>query len=127
MSIEKQSEDIGSTIIKAGADALSEVAKAEQEQQRTMQSGLDLVRRAGRFLGGVFGPASVELGHLFGDQMKFWRFKNAVNILEKAQAIVDERGLKPEQIESLGLARGCFSWKRLQWKKKRAFKICGRV
>jgi hypothetical protein len=106
MSIDNDSEDIGSTIINAGADVLSEVAKAEQEQQRTVQSGLDLVRRAGKFLGGVFGPASIELGHLFGDQMKFWRFKNAVNILEKAQAIIDERGLKPEQVNSLGFGEG---------------------
>ena len=94
------------SVVKAGAEAVSEVAKAGQEQQKTFQLGLDLVRRAGTFLGGVFGPASQELGHLFSDQMKFWRFKNAVSILEKAQAITDKRSLKPEQIKALGFGEG---------------------
>jgi hypothetical protein len=93
-------------ILKAGGEVISEVAKAEQEQQRTYQIGLDLVRRAGTFLGGVFGPASQELGQMFSDQMKFWRLKNAVRILEKAQSIVDERGLKPEQIRAMGFGEG---------------------
>lgn len=93
-------------IVKAGGEVISEVAKAEQEQQRTYQIGLDLVRRAGTFLGGVFGPASQELGQMFSDQMKFWRFKNAVRILEKTQSIVDERGLKPEQLRRMGFGEG---------------------
>jgi Abortive infection alpha len=93
-------------IVRAGGEVISEVAKAEQEQQRTYQIGLDLVRRAGTFLGGVFGPASQELGQMFSDQMKFWRFKNAVRILEKAQSIANERGLKPEQIRAMGFGEG---------------------
>lgn len=94
------------SIVKTGAEVVTEIAKAGQEQQKTYQAAIDLVLRAGRFLGGVFGPASKELGHLFGDQMKFWRFKNAVNILEKAQALMDARGLKPEQVRTLGFGEG---------------------
>jgi Abortive infection alpha len=94
------------SIVKAGAEAVSEVAKVEQAKQKTYQLGLDLVRRAGGFLGGVFEPASKELGHLFGDQMKFWRFKNAVRILEKAQALVEARGLRPDQMKALGFGEG---------------------
>jgi hypothetical protein len=93
-------------IVKAGGEVISELAKAEQEQQRTYQIGLELVRRAGTFLGGVFGPASQELGQMFSDQMKFWRFKNAVRILEETQSIVDERGLKPEQLKAMGFGEG---------------------
>jgi hypothetical protein len=94
------------SVVKAGTGAITEVAKAHQEQQKTIQMGLELVGRAGTFLGGVFGPASQELGHLFGDQMKYWRFKNAVNILEKAQAYVEKRGLKPEQVKALRFGDG---------------------
>jgi hypothetical protein len=94
------------SVVKAGAEVIIEVAKAEQETQKTYQSALELVRRAGTFLNGVFGPASQELGLLFGDQMRYWRFKNAVKILEKTQALVEERGLGPEQIRSLGFGEG---------------------
>jgi hypothetical protein len=94
------------SIIKAGAEVASEVAKAEQEQQKTYQIGLDLMRRAGTFLNGVFGPASQEFGHLLGDQMKYWRFKNAVSILEKAQVLIEERGLQPTQVKALGFGDG---------------------
>jgi hypothetical protein len=56
------------SIVKTGAEVATEIAKAGQEQQKTYQAAIDLVLRAGRFLGGVFGPASKELGHLFGEQ-----------------------------------------------------------
>jgi hypothetical protein len=79
MSDSSEGGDLKS-IAMAGAEVISDVAKAEQEQQKTYQIGLDLVRQAGGFMGGVFGPASRELGHLFSDQMKYWRFRNAVNI-----------------------------------------------
>lgn len=92
--------------MKAGAEAVTEVAKAGQETQKTYQRALELVGRAGTFLNGVFSPAAQELGHLFGDQMRFWRFKNGVRILEKAQSIVEQRGLKPEQVKALGFGEG---------------------
>ena len=73
------SGEAAKSVVQAGAEVITEVAKAEQETQKTYQSALELVRRAGTFLNGVFGPASQELGHLFGDQMRLWRFKNAVD------------------------------------------------
>jgi hypothetical protein len=94
------------SIVKAGAEVVTELAKADQEQQKTFQAAIDLVRRAGGYLGGVFGPASHELSLLFGEQMRFWRFKNAVNILEKSQALIEARGLKPDQVKSLGFGEG---------------------
>jgi hypothetical protein len=85
---------------------VTEVAKAEQETQKTYQAALELVHRAGTFLNGAFGPACRELGQAFTEQMRFWRFKNAVKILEKTQTIVAQRGLKPEQIKALGFGEG---------------------
>jgi hypothetical protein len=35
------------SVVKAGAEVITEVAKAEQEAQKTYQSALELVRRAG--------------------------------------------------------------------------------
>jgi hypothetical protein len=99
-------EDGLKSIVKAGAGAVIELAKAGQEQQKTYQAAIDLVRRVGGYLGGVFGPASHELSLLFGEQMKFWRFKNAANILEKTEAIIRERGLRPDQIKALGFGEG---------------------
>lgn len=103
---ESDSSDAVKSVVKASAEVVTEVAKAEQETQKTYQSAIDLVRRIGAYLGGVFGPASHELSLLFGDQMRYWRFKNATNILEKAQAIVERRGLKPEQVDALGFGEG---------------------
>ncbi|MBR1169157.1 Abi-alpha family protein [Bradyrhizobium liaoningense] len=103
---EGDSSDAIKSVVKAGAEVVTEVAKAEQEAQKTYQRALDLVGRAGTFLNGVFSPAAQELGHLFGEQMRFWRFRNGVRILEKAQAIVEGRGLKPEQIKALGFGEG---------------------
>lgn len=103
---ENDGSGVVKSAVKAGAEVVTEVAKAEQETQKTYQRALDLVERAGTFLNGVFSPAAQELGHLFGEQMRFWRFRNSVRILEKAQAIIDERGLKPEQIKPLGFGEG---------------------
>lgn len=101
------SEDGGvSSIVKVSAETVAELAKAGQEQQKTYQAAIDLVRRIGGYLGGVFGPASHELSLLFGEQMRFWRFKNAVKILENAEALVEQRGIKPEQIRALGFGEG---------------------
>jgi len=37
------------SIVKAGAEVVTELAKADQEQQKTFQAAIDLVRRAGRY------------------------------------------------------------------------------
>ncbi|MCG2642694.1 Abi-alpha family protein [Bradyrhizobium sp. GCM10023182] len=103
---ESDANGVVKSVVKAGAEVVTEVAKAEQETQKTYQRGLDLLGRVGGYLAGLFEPASRELSHIFGDQMRFWRFKNGVRILEKAQTIVDERGLKPEQLKALGFGEG---------------------
>ncbi|MGO3928788.1 DUF4393 domain-containing protein [Rhodopseudomonas pseudopalustris] len=83
-----------------------DVLKAEQEQQKTYQKGMDLLAQAGAFLGGVFKPAASELGQLLGDQMRFWRFKNAVNIMIKSEELIKARGLSSEQVKALPFGEG---------------------
>ncbi|MGY4568401.1 MULTISPECIES: Abi-alpha family protein [Bradyrhizobium] len=63
---------------------------------------MDLVGRAGEFLNKVFEPAATELGQLLGVRMRYWQFKNAVNVMEKAQKLVTDKGLRPEQLRALG-------------------------
>jgi hypothetical protein len=87
--------------IKAGRDVIVEVAKAEQEQQKTAQKAIDLVRDAGGYLGSVFRTAANEFGQLLGDQMKYWRFRNFVRIQKRVEEIVSDRGLSPEQFKQI--------------------------
>lgn len=103
---ESDRSDVVRSVVKAGAEVITEVAKAEQETQKTHQRALELLGHTGNFLNGVFSPAAQELGRLMGDQMRFWRFKNLVRILGKAQTYVEERGLKPEQVRALGFGEG---------------------
>lgn len=84
-----------------GAEIISETLKTEQERHKTTQKALDLVDQAGSFLGKIFEPAAHEFGLMLGERMRFWRFKNFVNILGQAQRITDERGLSPEQLKVL--------------------------
>lgn len=53
---------------------------------------------AREFLGKVANPALEESGGLIGDTVKFWRFKNQVNILLKAKAFLEAKGLDPKAI-----------------------------
>lgn len=48
------------------------------------------------FLSKVLGVPAAELGELLGDEIRFWRWRNAVRLLTRAQEIADERGLDPQ-------------------------------
>ena len=45
-------------------------------------------------------PSIKELGEMAGDTIRYFRFKNEVNILVKAQAVVKERVYRPNRISS---------------------------
>jgi hypothetical protein len=45
------------------------------------------------FLSKLLGPANEELGLLFQDQVKFYRFKNQLRVLSKAEAMLIKAGL----------------------------------
>lgn len=53
---------------------------------------------AKEFLGKVANPALEETGGLMADTVKFWRFKNQVNLLLKAKAFLESKGLDPKMI-----------------------------
>jgi len=39
-----------------------------------------------------------QLGGILGDQVRYWRFKNACNIANKAKKLIDDSGLKVEKV-----------------------------
>ena len=56
------------------------------------------VEGAGKFLAKLTGNAFTEMSQLIGQEVAWWRFKNAVNIALKADALVRSKGLRPEQL-----------------------------
>lgn len=59
---------------------------------KAIEEAAELARE---FLGKVANPALEEGGGLMQDTVKFWRFKNQVNILLKARAFLEAKGLNP--------------------------------
>ncbi len=62
---------------------------------KAIEEAAELARE---FLGKVANPALEESGSLMGDTVKFWRFKNQVNILLKAKAFLEAKGIEPKAI-----------------------------
>ncbi len=58
---------------------------------RSVKKGLDFIER-------LAGPSIDGMGGLLGDQVKFIRFKNKVNIALKAQAMLEKKGISPKNV-----------------------------
>jgi hypothetical protein len=63
--------------------------------EKAIEEAAEIARE---FLGKVANPALEEGGGLIQDTVKFWRFKNQVNILLKAKAFLEGKGLNPHAI-----------------------------
>lgn len=61
----------------------------------TLEKGLDLIKD---FIGKLIGPTVEEVGLLFSDKIKYYRFKNQVNILIKAEKYVKEKDINIKEI-----------------------------
>jgi len=57
-----------------------------------------IVDNAFNFLGKIINPPLEELGLLAQDQIKFWRFKNQVRMLNKAQQSLAAKGINPRKV-----------------------------
>jgi len=60
-----------------------------------IEKGIDLIKD---FLGKLIGPTIEETGLLLADNIKLYRFKNQLGILEKAQKIVKERNIDTKKV-----------------------------
>jgi len=56
------------------------------------------VEGARRFLEKIVGPSLEELGGLLADQVRLFRFKKQIKILEKAQKILLDKGINPRKV-----------------------------
>lgn len=53
---------------------------------------------AKEFAGKLINPGLQEGGGIIQDTVKFWRFKNQVNILLKAKKFLEEKGMNPKMV-----------------------------
>lgn len=63
-------------------------AKAMEEAAKAAKQYLDII---------VCDPLA-EIGLLIKDNISYWRFKNQLRIVEKTQALLAKKGIKPQQI-----------------------------
>lgn len=61
----------------------------------SIEKGIDLAKG---FLQSLIKPSIDEVGLLISDKIKYWRFKNQINILLKAHSLIEKRGLKVKEI-----------------------------
>lgn len=61
----------------------------------TIEKGLDLAKD---FLGKLIFPAVEEVGLLMGDNIKVWRFKNQVRLLNNVEKYVKEKSISTKKV-----------------------------
>jgi len=55
-------------------------------------------KTAKEFLGKLVNPGLEEGGGIIQDTIKFWRFKNQINITLKAKKFLEEKGIEPVKV-----------------------------
>ncbi|MES2223442.1 MAG: Abi-alpha family protein [Patescibacteria group bacterium] len=53
---------------------------------------------AEKFLGQLVNPALEEGGGMLSDTVKFWRFKNQINLVLKAKSFLENKGITPNKV-----------------------------
>ncbi len=51
------------------------------------------------FIEKMIGPACEEFGLAISDNVKYWRFKNKIDITLKAKKFLESKGIEPKQVE----------------------------
>jgi len=59
----------------------------------------EVVEKSERLLHTLAGKALEETGELFADRVRFWRFKNQVSVLRKAEKALKDAGLEPRAVD----------------------------
>lgn len=58
----------------------------------------DVLDRLERFGASLLGPAVGEAGELLADRVRFWRFRNQIRLLKRAEGLLCDAGLKPSAV-----------------------------
>jgi hypothetical protein len=74
----------------------------EELDKKIAESGIELIAD---FIKSLIKPSLDQVGEIFADKLKFWRFKNQVKTLLKAQELISEYGIEPKPISVKTLAR----------------------
>ena len=53
---------------------------------------------AEKFLGKLVNPSLDEGGGILSDNVKFWRFKNQINLVIKAKKFLEDKGIEPSKV-----------------------------
>ena len=77
---------------------MDEEIKAAQEIAKTTGKAIDAGEKLGGFFKLVLGDTFVELGGITKDWAKYWRYKNALIINDKVEAIHKKRGIEGKTI-----------------------------
>lgn len=57
-----------------------------------------LLRPLTEFIEKLGGPATEELGLLFGERVRYFRLKNSLRLFEKTKALLDAKGIEPTAV-----------------------------
>jgi hypothetical protein len=90
-------------IIEHASETISDLAKAEQERQKTTRELIQTARAAGAYFGPHFQGALSEFGKMIGDSVAYWRFLNLNRILKKVERKTTEGGIHPDAFRQLGV------------------------
>lgn len=66
-----------------------------QLAEKAIQEAAEMAKE---FLGKIVNPGLEEGAGIIGDTVKFWRFKNQVNILLKAKDFLEKKGVNPTAV-----------------------------
>jgi flagellar biosynthesis regulator FlbT len=66
------------------------------------ETGKVLVEKVSSGLGSVLADAAKELGGMLGDQMRLWRFKNALSISQKVTILLEKHQIDPQTVRKIG-------------------------
>lgn len=67
-------------------------------EEITTEVSKQLINKASEFLEKIVNPPLKELGGLLADKVKFWRFKNQINTIIKAENFISKKGIQPKKI-----------------------------
>jgi len=67
-------------------------------EEITTEVSKQLINKASKFLEKIVNPPLKELGGLLADKVKFWRFKNQINTIIKAEDFIIQKGIQPKKI-----------------------------
>jgi hypothetical protein len=82
-----------------GEKAMSSLPPPKDPISIGVEKGIEEAAKMARdYLDKLVAPALEEGGGIIGDTVAYWRFKNKVNLVLKAKAFLESKGIEPKQL-----------------------------